>query len=610
MQNLKSNLHDLIKDSALIEDLKKSILNLIKNVQEETLWSLAIEVGHNLNNPSLNLDHKAVINQFVTFVREHQGKLAMESVVPTTVVFGTSGWREPIGVGFSLLNVQKVIRAIVQMMKSDMFLKINGYSSFKEVQKSGIILMRDNRFMGDTLIKASKVELAFFDIKIFDAGQCPTGVGSLLVKKFKAAGSINFTPSHNPMDFQGLKFNPADGGPADTNITGHIEKIANSFMDDLSFVPEKCSISKIKSLTTLIDGKQVYSDYLKNENELFDLDKILDWISSNKNDLLIIVDYMHGSARGYIEQIFSQKFINELIQSQTIIFLNKNDDFSFHGTKPEPSAKNQFPLIEKLRQSKRKYTLAVALDPDADRIRFADAFMDIDMNRFGALALSLLIDKGINNGIASTAPSSDFALEIAKQNSLKIYEKAVGFKYFRPELLEKKVMVAFEESDGITFINHTLEKDALIGFIAALDLMATNNCNLSDKYLTLQKQYGYFYPKKSGVDVKGVTVDQWQEYKKNVVKTLKDGLYEKNQTIEFGAFKKTITSINTIDGLKLVFSDKSWVLLRPSGTEPKFRIYYEVASENKIKDIDKHLVLYAKVGEMILQKARDIVDGR
>ncbi|MCK5076073.1 MAG: hypothetical protein KAR38_06835, partial [Calditrichia bacterium] len=138
-------------------------------------------------------------------------------------------------------------------------------------------------------------------------------------------GSINFTPSHNPMDFQGLKFNPADGGPADTNITGHIEKIANSFMDDLSFVPEKCSISKIKSLTTLIDGKQVYSDYLKNKNELFDLDKILDWISSNKNDLLIIVDYMHGSARGYIEQIFSQKFINELIQSQTIIFLNKND---------------------------------------------------------------------------------------------------------------------------------------------------------------------------------------------------------------------------------------------------------------------------------------------
>ncbi len=589
-------------DLNFINDKTKQ--NIIECLNGKHLWEVANIIGNYYNDEPVNESQRLLCRLTIDEIRSFQGDKAHNSQSSTTIVFGTSGWRGVIGEGFTVLNVHKVVRAIIEMMKTEEFLKTNGYSSFADVQNKGILVLRDNRFMGDIFMDVAMKELAQADIKIYFAGECPTGVGSALLTELGGAGSINFTPSHNPMEYAGIKFNPADGGPADVNLTSLIETNANAYMN----VDFKISSAKYDSLKTDINAPDMFTEFVLNKAQAFDLKKIRTWLEKNASDISLVVDYMHGSSRGFIQALLGKATIDKLNEADSLQFLHEDEDFSFHGVKPEPSAKNQAPLIEILKAKGRKFTLAVALDPDADRIRFADMDMDIDMNRFGALAYAGLLANGLDGGVASTAPSSDFGLEVAKQAGKEVFETAVGFKNFRQPLGSGKVLVCFEESDGISFIGHTLEKCALAGFIMALELMATQNKNLSVQYNELQKNVGYFYPDKAGADVKGVSVEAWEAYKKEVVNVLQNKLYNIGDNIKIGNVTKTIADINIIDGLKVIFEDKSWILLRPSGTEPKFRYYIELASTKPIdnaRDLQKD---YIKAGGDILQSAREMVN--
>lgn len=265
------------------------------------------------------------------------------------------------------------------------------------------------------------------------------------------------------------------------------------------------------------------------------------------------------------------------------------------------------PLIAMAKDSGRKLTLVCALDPDADRIRFGTAGSDLDMNKFGAIAYADLLARGFSGPIATTLPSSDFAQAIARAEGQREYETPVGFKNFRPY---RDAVVAFEESDGISFFGHTLEKDAVAGFLMALQVMRNNYLDISEYYKLLQEKYGYYYPQKAGVDVKGVSVDQWQEYKKAVVEVLQTQLVKEGDKLFVNGEDKIIERISTDDGLKIIFEDNSWILLRPSGTEPKFRIYFEIVSAKPLDNLDAIMDSYKQTGEAILNNARNIVDSR
>jgi phosphomannomutase len=298
----------------------------------------------------------------------------------------------------------------------------------------------------------------------------------------------------------------------------------------------------------------------------------------------------------------------ELRDAGSLLILHEEEDYSFHGMKPEPSSTNQKPIIEFLKKNKRKFTFGVSMDPDGDRIRFADAAMDMDMNLFSAIAYSGLLERNIQGDIVTSLPSSGFVGKIARANGHNIVETPVGFKNFRSHFLSGNYVMGFEESDGISFIGHTLEKCALAGFLAGLTAISLNNRNLSDQYYDLQKKYGYFYPARAGVDVKGVSVEEWQAYKKSVVDILQNKLYKKGDRITINGMEKIITNVVTIDGLKIFMDDDSWILMRPSGTEPKFRYYYEVVSVDKpIENLQKELDAYNNTASQILQKARDMV---
>jgi phosphomannomutase len=566
------------------------------------LWEAANLLGACFNAQTLSEGVRSACVEAITRIREFQGRLARESGVATTVVFGTSGWREAIGEGFTVENVHKVARGIIAMMKTDEFLRTNGYAGFEQVRKAGVVVLRDNRFMGDEFMAAAMRELAAEGIAIHDAGECPTGVGSAILTELKAAGSINFTPSHNPMEYAGIKFNPADGGPADVNLTSLIESQANALMR--TSVPFARATADFRPFRKQVDAASMFTEFVEKKSRVFDLKALRAWLRANAKDLFIAVDNMHGSSRGYIQNLLGPDTMGPLEEAQAIRFYNTETDYSFHGVKPEPNARNQAILIEELKKSGRRLTLAVALDPDADRIRFADARLDIDMNRFGAIGFANLLRRGLKGGLATSVPSSGFASEIARKGGEKVFETAVGFKNFRAPLSKGEAILAYEESDGISFAGHTLEKCALAGFLSAVDSIASSGRNLSDLYLDLRKEHGWFYPGKGGADVKGVSVEAWQRYKDAVMRVLEGGLVKTGDRLKVGAEEKSVARTNVADGLKIVFTDRSWILLRPSGTEPKFRYYFEVVGESELADADALSSAYGNAAAEILDRAR------
>ena len=594
-------LHQSLDALAVPSDVRTQINSFVDR-QPPFFWEAANLLGAWMNTPDVSSDQATAIARVITAIREHQGEKARRSTAPATIVFGTSGWRDVIGEGFTLLNVHKVVRGIIDMMHSETFLQTNGYTSYDDVQSHGILVLRDNRYMGDEFIAVALQELSSAGIRAFNAGECPTGVGSALVRELDAAGSINFTPSHNPMDYAGIKFNPRDGGPADPALTSIIEEKANGYMRG-DFSPA----SDPEINVTTLDAKEMFRTFVEQKSRVFDIAMIRRWLAENRDDLHIIIDFMHGASRGYIEHLLGEDLVRTLTDGRSLALVNTNDDYSFHGLKPEPSARNQKPLIDRLKKSGRHYTLAVALDPDADRIRCADANLDVDMNRFGAIAYAHLLSKGIKGGVASTVPSSDFGLEIAKKESMKVFETAVGFKNFRVPLTSGEAVLAFEESDGITVTGHTLEKCAIAGFLCALDSMAVTGKNLSEQYAELQQRYGYFYPDKAGEEIKGMTVDEWQRYRRAVESNLRS-MFAAGDKLSLGNDSKRVADVNTIDGTKLIFDDRSWVLLRSSGTEPKFRYYYEVASDTPLDDAAQRLEAYRSAAAAILDRARDAAE--
>ena len=585
------------KDQAQIKTVTESL-------EKNKFWAAAIAIGAHHNNIS-DTDEINKLKEIIVLIREAMGRFARQSIAPTDVVFGTSGWRGIIGEDFTVLNVHKVARGIIDMMKSSEFFKTNGYTSFADVQEKGIVVFRDNRYMGEEFMDAVMKELDLEGIKIYDAGECPTGVGSALVTQLGAAGSINITPSHNTMDYAGIKFNPADGGPADTNLTDTIMVEANKYMAaDSSFQPAQFGFN-----AQSVNAAEIYVNYLdekfKSGEGLFDLAAIRTFLREKKEEVFLVVDNMHGSSRGYIQKILGEELIAELVEEGAIKFVNTNEDYSFHGVKPEPNASNQQAIIDIAKakvvaDSKRRLTLVVALDPDADRIRFGTADSDINMNQFGAIAYGHLRANGIEGAIATTLPSSKFAVAIARKFRQIVHEVLVGFKWFRG----LAALVKYEESDGISFRGHTLEKDGIAGFLMALQVMKDQNMDIFRFLKKLQEEYGYYYANQSPRPVTDISISDWTKLRKDVEKDLQTKYNDANEFV-IGDVTKKVISTRVDDGIMMVFEDDSWILVRSSGTEPKFRVYYEITSETELSEdqVKATQAQYAEAGLGILNEA-------
>lgn len=498
-------------------------------------------------------------------------EFARGNTAPAKIVFGTSGWRGEIGTDFTFNNVRVVTAAIIEMLKSGdiQVMEAMGTTSFEEIRKRGVIVGHDNRFLGPEFASEVLGLLQKEGIRTWYAGEAITPEFSAGIEMLNAACSINLTPSHNPANYAGFKFNPSDGGPAGSDITTKIEGIANRMMDESVVLPPSAPIQKEK-----LDMTSLYIRYIE-ERKTLDIERIRDF--AMKGDVLICVDNVHGATRGRVQAILGP--------SDRIKYLRTGDDYLFGGIAPEPSEKNMAGVEEVLKGAMARFKLGVILDPDGDRVRFTDRHMQIPMNYFGAMAFHFLhVHKKISGVVAKSVGTSNLVNAIAERLGVQVKETMVGFKNFRPFLLGnslQKAIVAFEESDGISGYNHTLEKDAIFGLLLAIEMIAVTGKNLNQYLMDIMDEFGHYYPDRSGISVDASLAGEPLARKLSVI----GKQYTRGTSLTIGGAKRKVKDIITVDGTKLVFDDGSWLMIRPSGTEPKVRFYIEARTEEGKKAV-------------------------
>jgi len=507
-----------------------------------------------LANPAETSHLLATVEQF-----------ARTNTAPATIVFGTSGWRGEIGTDYTFRNLRIVTAAIIEAMRTgDMqFYHAMGVADFAEIQRRGAIIGHDNRFLGKDF--AMEVAAAFqaAGIRTWYSGETSTPEFSACIEMLGAACSVNLTPSHNPANYAGFKFNPADGGPAGTEITSRFEIIANRMMTSGDPIA-----APAPAQPEALDSTALYLHYLE-QRKTVDLDAIRRFIADE--DCIICIDHVHGSTKHRMKRILGE--------SAKIVYLRENDDYLFGGIAPEPSEKNMAGVMSVLTASAVRYRIGAIMDPDGDRIRHADHTVQIPMNYFGAMACHFLyVHKGFRGVVAKSVGTSNFVNAIAKKLGIPIRETKVGFKNFRPYMLHnaaERAITAFEESDGISAYNHTLEKDAMLGLLLAIEMVAKTGKNLGEYLSDIMLEFGAYYPDRSGISVdRSLAGTPLLEKLASIEKK-----YPKGTKLKIGTSEREIADVINVDGTKLVFDDGSWLMIRPSGTEPKVRFYIEARTE-------------------------------
>lgn len=496
------------------------------------------------------------------------------------IAFGTSGWRGILGKDISCRSVAQVTMAIVRMYealeKDSTLKKLLGVESVTEAKTRGCVLGFDNRFAGELLASVVAGVLTEAGFKVHYAGESTTGVLSAAVLINKSAFSINLTPSHNPLDYGGYKFNAADGGPAASPVTATItenarEKVAEESGSQSWCISELIPVAKLDGVAE-IDSFKNWQKLVKQNEDVHGIaiEKILASFQSCK-DVIVVVDCVHGASRLHIKQLFGGG------EQGNLHLLRDKADFTFGGVAPEPSTANMVGVVNALTESEQKLKLGAIIDPDGDRVRFTDGVTEISMNQFGAMAYHYLHEYKKKKGlVAKTVATSNLANSIAQQLGEKIFEPRVGFKNFKPVIGE--ALVFFEESDGISILGHTPEKDAYIGLILALEMVLVTGINLGEYLHKIENEFGAYFPDRDGVEVsfKG------DELLSRLAKLEK---YDVGSTVVVGKEEKEIVEVISIDGRKMILEDGSWLMIRPSGTEPKVRFYVESRTQRGTADL-------------------------
>ncbi len=492
------------------------------------------------------------------------------------VSFGTSGWRGLLGKDLFVHSVACVTAAIVELYRAvdrePALAAPLGLASFDEACRRGCVLGFDNRFGNEILAQAVANVLAANNIIVHYAGEATTGTLSAAVLQLSAAFSINLTPSHNPLEYGGFKYNAADAGPAASVLTNRITEEARTIIDNGGIsdsLPEDLDLATHLGHLPGIqpcDALSCWQALVRANRELhgLDYDDILARFARNE-DVVVAVDCVHGASRRDIARLLGGE------DNFRLLLLRSEPDVTFGGIAPEPSEANMRPVKSVLAGRYEPLKLGAIIDPDGDRIRFTDGEKDISMNQFGAMAYHFLHQvKGRRGLVAKTVATSNLANAVAQGLGEEVFEPPVGFKEFKPVI--GRALVCFEESDGISVIGHTPEKDAYIGLLLALDLTLSQGCPLGAYLERVENHFGYYYPHRDGVRVSC----QGEELKTALGRLAHYGV---GSTVQVGDKTRHITEVITIDGRKMILDDGSWLMIRPSGTEPKIRFYVEARSE-------------------------------
>ena len=446
-----------------------------------------------------------------------------------SIRFGTSGWRAIIADDFTYKNVELVTEAICSYLKNNLS---------DELQT--LIVGHDSRFMGE---KFASVAAEIAKRKGFRVLLCnhptPTPTISHAIINKRAVGGINFTASHNPPEYQGIKFSTADGAPALPEITKQIEDL----------IENKPNLADANGGSIEeFDARPEYLDDLKTKIRFDD-------IARAKGSFAY--DPLWGTGRGYLDKILRDYGLE-------VETLHDWRDVTFGGKSPEPSEKQVGELVEAVKS--KGLTLGLATDGDGDRFGIIDSNGDfIQPNHLIAILTDYLAEsRGWALGVARSVATSHLVDRVAKERGLKLYETPVGFKFIGELINKDKIILGGEESAGLSIRGHFPEKDGIIACLLAVEAVTVRGKSLTEQLNELYARVGKLESGRIGVKLSA-----------EVAAKLKEKLSQ--EPSEIGGRK--IENINRMDGVKFFFTNGSWMLMRPSGTEPMVRIYAE--SEDK-----------------------------
>jgi phosphoglucomutase len=456
------------------------------------------------------------------------------------IKFGTSGWRGLIADDFTFATVRLALRAISEHLKS-------------KTAAPTVLVGYDTRFYSEEFSALAVEVLQQNGIKTLLCDTfTPTPTVAYEVMRRKLDGAINFTASHNPAQYHGLKYSGPDAGPALPEVTKDIEARAAKLLE--------------KEGSQALTGNQHHgrpgkdgqgekvslrADYLKRLNELVRFEVI------KKANLKIVTDALHGCGAGYLDKALTDHAIS-------VRALRTERDCLFEGSGPDVSEENLATLAKIVKESGANVGLAT--DGDADRFGIVDADGTwIQPNLILALVYDYLVEtRGWNMPAARSVATTQMVDAVAKSHGQTAYQTPVGFKYIGQLIREDKIALGGEESAGLTIRGHVPEKDGILACLLVAEMTAARGASIGEQLRALFKKLGReFHPVRENLHLT-------DEQKANTIRKV---------AVDASTLVgRKVVSVDRTDGAKFVFGDGSWMLVRLSGTEPIVRLYVEAES--------------------------------
>jgi phosphomannomutase len=449
------------------------------------------------------------------------------------IKFGTDGWRAIVGKDFTEENVLLVSKSIAKYV----------YETYG-IEKP-IIIGYDPRNMADVFSKLTAETISRYGFNVFYSSRVIPTPTLAYCAKHRNACAVMFTASHNPPEYLGIKFIPDYAGPATQEIT---DKLMENLGQDFS---------------TNIEPKEI--QYVDFSSEYYEhLATLIDYNSIRNLDKNIIFDGLYSASIGYFDQILS----DNSIPFQT---LHMKHDTNFGGGMPEPKPKYLKELIEKVKSTPN--SVGCANDGDADRFGFINENGEyVTPNEIiSILLLHLVKNKKQSGCLVKTVGASLMLNKVAEKLNIPVIETAVGFKHVGEAMRLNDCIIGGEESGGLSIKGHIPEKDGLLANLLILEAMAYSKKSMVELQNELKDFVGCEF------------VNDRIDFKLNNRSEIQTVIDKISKITTAGGFD--LTKTDRKDGIKIYLGENSWVLARPSGTEPLLRIYFESDTQSHLETL-------------------------
>lgn len=455
--------------------------------------------------------------------------------------FGTDGWRGVIAREFTFENLSLVAQATMDYFRE------------QGLAEKGLVIGHDRRFLSRRFAERVAEIAAGNGIRVRLADQyTPTPAVSWAVHETGAGGGIMITASHNPPEYNGFKIKEYFGGPARLATTKTVEEIVARNRAAGRRIQEMPLAEALASgMVELFDAGESYRRQLA---RYVDLERI------RAAAIAVAVDPMYGAGSGFFPQLLPGA-----------VELHSDDNPGFGGVPPEPTAKSLAELAALVKEG--DFRLGLALDGDADRIGAVDENGDFFTAQmiFTVILRHLLDRRGMRGAVAKTVSTTRMVDLLCEKYGLELFETPIGFKHICELMLDHDILMGGEEAGGLGVKGHIPERDGILLGLLLLEAMAVSGKGVKELLNETMDEIGHYHYRRVDLPIDSAA-------KERVLAVLDSGSLREIAS-------RPVVRENFRDGFKYFFNDGSWLLVRPSGTEPVLRLYSEAGDPETVEKL-------------------------